>query len=279
MFQYAMGRSLSIKCASSLHLDISEFADYKLHQGFELQRVFTLAIQVATKTDIQRVLGWQSLPTVRKFLKRSEFSIFRRKEFISEPHFHYWANVSEIPSNCYLAGYWQSEKYFQSHISTVRGDFTFAQPLQGKNADIAKNISEVCAVSLHVRRGDYVANPKTNATHGLCSVAYYQTAIQYICARLRSPAFFIFSDDIPWVKENLTIEAPCRYIEHNAGANSFNDMRLMSLCAHHIIANSSFSWWGAWLNSSPTKIVVAPQKWFATSVDTKDLIPGTWTVL
>lgn len=279
MFQYAMGRSLSIKCASSLHLDISEFEYYKLHQGFELRRVFNLAIPVATETDIQRVLGWQSLPGVKKFLRLSEFSVLRRKEFISEPHFHYWAEVSDIPSSCYLAGYWQSEKYFQSHISAIRSDFTFAQPLLGQNADIAREISGVCAVSLHVRRGDYVSNSITKATHGVCSVDYYRAAIRHFSTNVLNPVFFIFSDDIQWVKDNLKLESTCRYIDHNTGTDSFNDMRLMSLCAHHIIANSSFSWWGAWLNPSPQKIVIAPQKWFASKVDTRDLIPDSWILL
>jgi hypothetical protein len=151
--------------------------------------------------------------------------------------------------------------------------------LSGKNADIAEQIGRVNAVSLHVRRGDYVKNPKTTATHGLCSLDYYHTAIRYIYETVEQPYFFIFSDDMAWVKEHLKIDAPCQYVDHNQGKESFNDMHLMSLCKHHIIANSSFSWWGAWLNSSPEKIVIAPNKWFANQNNIKDLLPNDWVTL
>ena len=279
MFQYAMGRALSLKHGWPLELDISAFADYDLHQGFELQRVFNCQIQVATQSDIRRVLGWQSSPVVQRLLTRSGFSALRRKGFVVEPHFHHWPGISEVHADCYLVGYWQSEKYFQSRASVILGDFNFKQSMTGKNADLAKNISEVQAVSLHVRRGDYVNNFKTNATHGVCSVEYYRAGIQYISEKVKCPYFFIFSDDIAWVKDNLQLKMACQYVDHNPGALSFNDMRLMSLCQHHIIANSSFSWWGAWLNSNPDKIVIAPKKWFTNGRNTSDLIPAGWVNL
>ena len=279
MFQYAMGRSLSLKQGWPLRLDISGFAGYELHQGFELKRVFNCDIQVATQSDVRRVLGWQSSPVVRRLLTRSGFSALRRKEFVVEPHFHYWPGIREVHADCYLVGYWQSEKYFQSHASAISVDFTFALPLTDKNVELAKQISEVQAVSLHVRRGDYINNIKTNAAHGVCSIEYYQAAIQCISNRVERPYFFIFSDDIAWVKDNLTMEMPCQYIDHNQGASSFNDMHLMSLCQHHIIANSSFSWWGAWLNPNPDKIVIAPKRWFTNSRNTSDLTPASWVNL
>ena len=279
MFQYAMGRSLSLKQGWPLRLDISGFADYELHQGFELQRLFNCQMQVVTQSDLRRVLGWQSSPVVRRLLTRSGFSAFRRKEFVVEPHFHYWPGISEVHANCYLVGYWQSEKYFQSHASVIFDDFTFALPLTDKNAELAKQISQVQAVSLHVRRGDYINNLKTNAAHGVCSIEYYRTAIQYISNSVKRPYFFIFSDDIAWVKDNLKMEMPYQYVDHNQGASSFNDMHLMSLCQHHIIANSSFSWWGAWLNPNPGKIVIAPKRWFTNSRNTSDLTPANWVNL
>jgi hypothetical protein len=117
------------------------------------------------------------------------------------------------------------------------------------------------------------------ATHGLCPISYYQNAINYISAQVEQPYFFIFSDDMGWAKENLKMDLPCIYIDHNHGAESYNDMRLMSLCQHHIIANSSFSWWGAWLNASSNKIVIAPKKWFANNNNVKDLLPIDWITL
>ena len=279
MFQYAVGRALSLESGQLLRLDTSSFTDYGLHQGFELQRVFNCQIQVATQSDFRRVLGWQSSPVVRQLLTRSGFSALRRKGFVVEPHFHYWPGISEVQADCYLVGYWQSGKYFQLHASVICDDFKFALPLTDKNVELAKQISEVQAVSLHVRRGDYINNIKTNAAHGVCPIEYYRAAIQYISNSVKHPYFFIFSDDIAWVKDNLKMEMPCQYIDHNQGASSFNDMHLMSLCQHHIIANSSFSWWAAWLNPNPGKIVIAPKRWFTNSRNTSDLTPANWVNL
>jgi hypothetical protein len=279
MFQYAAGRALSLERNQPLLLDIARFAGYGLHQGFELERVFLRQVKIATKAEVYSILGWQSLPGIKRVLARPCMTAFLRDGFVVEPHFHYWPEINQVPNDCYLVGHWQSEKYFQKHSSKIRADFTFKLPLSGKNADIAEQIGRVNAVSLHVRRGDYVKNPKTTATHGLCSLDYYHTAIRYIYETVEQPYFFIFSDDMAWVKEHLKIDAPCQYVDHNQGKESFNDMHLMSLCKHHIIANSSFSWWGAWLNSSPEKIVIAPNKWFANQNNIKDLLPNDWVTL
>lgn len=279
MFQYATGRALSLRNQSELFLDISGFEGYKLHQGFELQRIFIHQFEVASKADVRSILGWQSLAVIRRIMSRSPFSSFCRKSYVVEPHFHYWSEITNLKKDCYLSGYWQSEKYFSEVISQIRTDFTFRLPLEGKNKDLAKQIGQVNAVSLHVRRGDYVNNPKTTATHGLCSLDYYRASTKYIAERVQQPHFFIFSDDIEWVQSNLEIDFPSVYVQHNRGADSYNDMRLMSLCQHHIIANSSFSWWGAWLNPSVEKIVIAPQKWFANQVNIKDLFPSGWVTL
>jgi hypothetical protein len=148
-----------------------------------------------------------------------------------------------------------------------------------KNQLIAQEIGQSNAISLHVRRGDYVHNSNTLATHGLCSLDYYQTAINYITERVAQPNFFIFSDDITWVKDNLKVDFKCRFVDHNHGTESYNDMRLMSLCQHHIIANSSFSWWAAWLNPNHKKIVIAPRQWFVNDNNVSDLFPQNWVKL
>lgn len=279
MFQYAAGRSLSLSKGTPLRLDISGFANYGLHQGFELQRIFNCPVHIADEADVRRILGWQFSPRVRRFLLRSSMAAFRRKEFIVEPHFQYWRGISSAPNDCYLMGYWQSEKYFVEAAPQIRRDFTFRQPLEGQNAELAQQMASVNAVSLHVRRGDYASNPQTTATHGLCSLEYYRASIQHIAERVHKPHFFVFSDDIAWVRENLKIDFHHQHVNHNHGAASYNDMRLMSMCKHHIIANSSFSWWGAWLNPSPHKIVLAPSGWFANETNTQDLIPQSWVRL
>jgi hypothetical protein len=279
MFQYAAGRAVSLRSDTMLALDISNFNNYALHQGFELLRIFLCPVIIASEIDLKNILGWQQQALIRRLLMHPTLSKLRTNKFIVEPHFHYWADIHQVPKNAYLTGYWQSEKYFSHIAETIRADFTFSIPLSEKNEQLAKQISQVNAVSLHVRRGDYVQNPITTATHGVCTLDYYQAAIQSIACSVAEPYFFIFSDDIAWVKANLKMTFPCQFIEHNQEMESYNDMRLMSLCQHHIIANSSFSWWGAWLNPSTDKIVIAPQKWFANKNDVKDLIPSGWITL
>lgn len=279
MFQYAAGRALSMAREQPLWLDISGFDGYGLHYGFELKRVFDCPAEIASEADMREILGWQTSLFVRRILSRPGMAALRRKGFIVEPHFHFWSGLSQVPKDCYLAGYWQSEKYFCGAADTIRHDFSFKQSLSPVNAKIADQIGQVNAVSLHVRRGDYISNPRNSIAHGACAPDYYRAAIQYVSGQVEQPHFFIFSDDIAWVKENLKMDMPHRYIDHNHGAESYNDMRLMSLCRHHIIANSSFSWWGAWLNQSASKIVVAPAKWFADGKNAGDLIPQGWVKL
>lgn len=280
MFQYAVGRALSLKLGHPLLLDVSAFESYGLHQGFELQRVFNSSAETSKDSEVQDVLGWQSSSMIRRAVSRQCMTTFRCKSFVVEPQFHYWSGINDLSEDCYLQGYWQSEKYFLDAALQIRGDFAFRLPINPKNSELATEISQVNAVSLHVRRGDYVNNPKTTATHGLCSLDYYQKAIEYIAERMQQPHFYIFSDDIAWVKNNLNIGFPHKYVDCNHFSESYNDMRLMSLCKHNIIANSSFSWWGAWLNKNPNKIVIAPQRWFKDSaINTKDLIPESWVRL
>ncbi len=280
MFQYAAGRALALRRNSPLRLDISSFASHRMHQGFELQRVFACPVETASAPDIDRLLGWQSRPFFRRLLARPAFAALRRDALVVEPHFHYWPGIDEAPRDCYLAGYWQSEKYFRDQAPAIREDFAFRVPLSEQNQRMADAIARETAISLHVRRGDYVSSQQTNATHGTCSPDYYRAAIRYVAERAENPSFFIFSDDMDWTRRQLRLDFPCRYVEHNKGAESYNDMRLMTLCRHHILANSSFSWWGAWLAANLSRVVVAPQRWFAhASHDSSDLIPESWVRL
>ena len=280
MFQYAAGRSLAHQTGQQFLLDISAFDDYKLHNGFELTRIFSIHNQfIASNKDFFDVLGWQSNVLLRRLLSRHLLSFLRKNQFIQEPHFQYWDGFNCISQDAYIQGYWQSYKYFQLIESIIRSDFIFKEPMSVENQKIADQITNCCAVSLHIRRGDYVENPVTLAKHGLCSLQYYLNAVEYIATNLVEPKFFIFSDDIAWVKEHLKINYSCEYIDINHGLDSYNDMRLMSLCHHNIIANSSFSWWGAWLNSNLNKIVIAPKRWFFNKTNTYDLIPEDWVRL
>ena len=279
MFQYAVARALAEKTHQHLKLDVFSFSTYKLHNGFELVRIFEGNKELATAEDVRAMLGLQNFPMLKRLVLRPELVWLRSKKLVAEPHFRYWDGLKHISKDAYLIGYWQSEKYFKSIEATVRSDFTFKQPMSQVNQNIANNIAQSNSISLHVRRGDYVQNSVTLAAHGVCSLEYYQAAIAYMIERVAQPKFFIFSDDIEWVKNNIRINFPCQYVENNHGAESYNDMRLMSLCQHHIIANSSFSWWGAWLGTYIKKIVISPKKWFANDNNVSDLFPPDWIAI
>jgi len=276
MFQYAAGRALSLANGELFLLDLNDFSGYQLHNGFELSRVFRVNTETAPTSTLHEMLGWRANPLAKRVLRRPQFAWLRDGKFTAEPYFNYWPGFVNQKGDCYLYGYWQSEKYFQSVASTIRGDFAFRTPLGGKNAELASEIADSQAVSLHVRRGDYVTNPKNRSLLAVCSIDYYRRAIDHVAGRVEHPVFYVFSDDMEWVRQNLSVGFPCVYVDHNSGDESFRDMQLMSLCRHNIIANSSFSWWGAWLNANPKKLVIAPRSWFRNGNNDADLIPAEW---
>lgn len=169
----------------------------------------------------------------------------------------------------------QSEKYFKEIKDVIRNEFTLKDPLSPTAQELKDRIvSSNNPISLHVRRGDYVSNFKTNQYHGTCTIDYYEKAVEIIKGKIQSPTFFIFSDDIEWVKENLKIEDAV-YVS-NPLLTECEELILMSTCSHHIIANSTFSWWGAWLNPNNDKIVIAPKKWTNKKNLNKDVLPSSW---
>lgn len=280
MFQHAAGTALARHHDCALRWDLSCFESSQAHQGFELQRVFGLDTPEATEADFCHVLGWRGHLPIKTLLARRRLAWVRPKSYVTQPHFHYWTGFLSSPTDAYLDGYWQSEKYFTTMEQSIRDAFTFAHPLSERNRELANRIASCNAVSLHVRRGDYVTNSATNQIHGCCTPEYYQNAIKFVLDRLNAPHFFVFSDDPEWVRSNLSVPTNCTYVDHNSAAESYNDMRLMSLCKHHVIANSSFSWWGAWISGIREGLVVAPKRWFLNySADTSDLYCQDWMLL
>jgi hypothetical protein len=280
MFQYAFGRAAANRLGVEMVLDVSD-STLTIHQGFELNRVFNIQARVATEYDMRAVLGWLRSEIIRKILRNTGLTSIFSKHWIVEPHFHFSPEMLKVPDETYLSGYWQSEKYFAVAAESIRGDFTFRIPPSKGNEVLANAICDdsLTAISLHVRRGDYVNNPSVNQVHGGCTVAYYHAGMQHLAERVRNPFFYVFSDDMEWVSVHLELPFPHRLVTHNRGESSYEDMRLMSLCRHHIVANSSFSWWGAWLNPLPEKIVVAPRNWFVDKSRTHDLFPPGWVTL
>lgn len=279
MFQYAVARALALDLGVPLKFTTDCFDTYNAHNGFELGRIFGLNLDLASKDELTSMIGWwRQAPSVRRLLGKRPFSRLTGSRFLLEPGFNYLPILRErAEKGGYLQGYWQSERYFSGHAARIRTDFSFQEDLRGANLQIAHAILQGPAISIHIRRGDYVSNPKTLSVHGICHPDYYHAAIETLLQRCPGSRLFAFSDDPQWVSQVLHPRYPeLVLVDHNKGMESYNDIRLMSMCHHHIIANSSFSWWGAWLNPRPDKIVVAPARWFADGRDTRDLIPAGW---
>jgi hypothetical protein len=276
MFQYAIGRKLSCMHKVPLKLDISGFREYTL-RTYRLSH-FAIPADFASDFDIENVKFHNRTGLLRALDSlTSRFQPYNLRNVYKEPFFPYDPNILKCKNHVYLEGYWQTEKYFKDIEETIRRDFTFVEEPDPRNQMLADQIRGSDSVSIHVRRGDYVTNPTTNAYHGTCSEDYYKNAIQIIKNRVNQPQFFIFSDDQTWVREHLDTGYPTVLVDFNGPDKDYEDLRLMSLCQHHIIANSSFSWWGAWLCQNTEKIVIAPRKWFnKPDINTQDLIPDTW---
>ncbi len=268
LFQYAAGKSLTLHHGTELKLDLTAFKDYTL-RNFSLD-LFNLQYEIAGEAEIKKFTERNLLD---KF--RDQFNLLSNGKYYREKFFHFDKNFFNHPADVYLKGYWQSEKYFLPVVEIIRKEFIIKQEQIMNVAALATTLKEVESVSIHIRRGDYT-NPAILEMHGILSSAYYQQAIDKILKHFPDAVFYIFSDDMNWVKENLKIENKV-YVSGELSKTAIEDFYLMSQCKHNIIANSSFSWWSAWLNNNKEKIVIAPERWFNTKpTDTQDLIPSGW---
>lgn len=282
MFEYAAARALSLRTNVPLVLDISAFADYNLHVYCLNQ--FNIAGDVLDQVeyvdvDKSKYVVRNSKSLIGRISRRLKLG--RRLKVFRETDLVFDSEVLTLTDSTYLEGYWQSERYFIDQEQQIRSDFGLKSSPDAINQGWLEHINSVLAVSVHIRRGDYVTNPAANAIHGVCSIDYYQRAVEFLRSRIASElCFFVFSDDPEWSKNNIDFGAKTFFISHNDASKNYEDLRLMSACKHHIIANSSFSWWGAWLNADVNKIVVAPKRWFGGDEhDAKDLVPKEWVRL
>lgn len=260
MFQYALyvffaNRNINTKA------DISKFKDYKLHNGYELERIFNIKTVYAGKKERAVV---KALSKFLRLLRSHPYKEKQRMQWKFQPA------VTKIKFG-FLKGYWQSEQYFEQVSPIVRQHFAFPAFEDAKNQQMLALILNSHSVSLHIRRGDYLSIDQPAAL----PLEYYEEAIQLMNASVPGATFFIFSDDIDWARQHIK-EKNLHFIDWNTGSESFKDMQLMSLCRHNIIANSSFSWWGAWLNNHADKIVIAPQQWMPGLAAGADIIPKGW---
>jgi hypothetical protein len=243
MFQYSVARSISIRTNTELYIDNAEFKRYTVHP-------YTLNNFNITENI------WHDTKHISTYKEKA---------------FNYDESVKNINTDIRLMGYWQTERYFTDIRDVLLKDFTLKTPLTDiANTDILNKINKTNSVSVHFRRGDYI----NHENYVSLNMDYYHTAIR----QYDNPTLFVFSDDIDWVKSNFNSEHETHYIDFNRG-KGWNDLYLTSQCKHNIMANSSFSWWGSWLNTNKKKLVICPTQWFKGAnlkFDTIDMIPKDW---
>jgi len=277
LFQYALGRRIAYMHNVPLKLDISGFENYKLHKyslsHFNIMAGIASLDDVAPFRDKKGIGGLMSRVVER-------FQPYYRRTVVRERFFHFDPKILKLPRAVYLEGYWQTEKYFNDIDAVIRQELIVKSQPSQVNIAMAERIGQVPAVSVHIRRGDFISDVDTNRFHGMCSSDYYNMAVEKIAQMVGKPHFFIFSDDPQWTQDNLKLKYPVTFVTHNSANEDYEDLRLMSLCKYHIIANSTFSWWGAWLKTAADKIVLAPRKWFnKPGIDTRDVLPDSWIKL
>lgn len=274
MFEYAM--YLALKEAhpdEEVLLCRRSYKGYHLHNGYELDRIFGIQAPEASLWQLAKVaypfINYRTWQVMRHWLPVRKRTMTRGA--INIPFDYY--QVERIGS-AYYDGYWQNEKNFLPIRQKIIDAFNFPSFIDSSNLELSKKIIDNISVSCHVRRGDYLKDPNMY----VCTPDYYERAITFLCDREEPELFCIFSDDIPWCKQKLSKLIKAReivFVDWNKGPNSYCDMHLMSLCKHNIIANSSFSWWGAWLNQYDNKVILAPRKWI-NGVAINDPLCESW---
>jgi len=278
LFQYAAGRRLSIFHRTPIKLDIRTFDHHKLRHyslaAFKIEEVFATPAEIAEAQGVS-FFGKPSgsiLRLIRRLKGRRHWSV------VGEAYLGpYNPGILNTTKDVYLDGYWQNEKYFKDIEDVIRREFAVRNESSSESERTASQILNTDSVSIHVRRADYVSDPATHETHGVCELEYYQKCVDLIEERLAHPSFFVFSDDLTWCRENLRFHHSTTFDTSQSATGAHEDLRLMSLCKHNIIANSSFSWWAAWLNANKDKMILAPRRWLKDMrYDTRDIIPENW---
>ena len=258
MFQYAFAQSLKKRSGEDVFIDIHHFKGYKLHNGFEIKRIFQNAdLPIANRTQINRVSHYvpyyKLSRAIRKYLPK------KTTEYIAPYTYKYLPEVYNLIGDYYFEGYWQSFWFYNDIKDELLNIFRFPKE-NDYCATIRMDIESRPSVGIHVRRGDYVGDPTLG---GWCDVNYYKRALEFFLKERDNFVFFIFSNDTNWCIDNilpLLNGNRAVFVDGNTGLNSFYDMYLMTKCNNLIIANSSFSWWGAFLNTNGGR-VIAPKVW------------------
>ncbi len=281
MFQYALGRKLSLKYHAPLFLDLT-FLNHRIKMPEFLRpnftfRNFTLDV-FNIKASIARSpqIAFWNRPIFRGKTMLILDAILRKLAIFPgwEKSFSFDPKVLLLGPGSYLEGFWHSERYFKDIEETLRKDFTLRNPLTGKTKELYVEIRDCASLCIHVRRTDVAEN---SFYHSI-PLEYYHSGLEYIKQYRQIEKVYVFSDDLDWCRKNLKFRYPTVYVgpEH-AGKHGEGHLHLMSAGRNFIIANSTFSWWAAWLSDNPDKMVIAPKRWFRINrMDDSDLIPEKW---
>jgi hypothetical protein len=279
MFQYAAGRALAIKHGTELKLDISTYSnqapgDTPRHY---LLTSFGISENYASAKEIRQLRGRQKGRLEKKLRRVFGISPLGSKHFIEKEGADFDERFLELKKDVYLEGWFQSERYFENITQQLRQDFSLKASIKPFSEKYNDALKIGTPVSIHIRRGDYVSNPNATAYHGVLGNDYYQKAVKIISEQVNNPHYLIFAEfteDIKWAKENLALPADSTFVEPQ---EIYQDLWLMSRCQHNIVANSTFSWWSAWLNPNPDKIIIAPKDWFkGKAVNIDERLPKDW---
>lgn len=298
LFQYALGRRLTYGTDDRLALDLSWYSDEWekfSERTFKLDN-FATTFSVASERDVRDIIpgGRRGTNTARRLCRYCPALVQTTCNYVLEIQKNYlwrWTpevcttrvprchsfepSILDITGPAYLDGFWQTERYFHDFGSVLRSDLTVTDPVEGWDEDLLHRISETNSVGVHVRRGDFV-----DIGHAL-PAAYFERAVSEIESRVSNPHFYVFSDGIEWAKRRITIPHPTTYVSNRYADADYEDLRYLSECRHHVISNSTFGWWGAWLGEHPDQRVIAPSRWTYHDLPTRslDVVPERWDVI
>ncbi len=275
MFQYASGYAIAKSLGVNIKLDLSTYTGQSLARLYDLDK-FNIDAGILTRSEKLR-LRLSFGKTLGRFYSVFPFRDKLLYDLVVDKQSGFDASVYKIDKPTFLRGYWQSHLYFAHSREDIVRNFTFSRPISEKDTYLFDVISGENSICVHVRRGDYVTNPIYKKTFVVQESEYYRQAEGEIASRVRNPKFYVFSDDSEWAQDNLRFNSPTTVVSGQHHRADWEELRLMMACKHFIIANSTFSWWAAWLGRHPDKVVIAPTKWrHGISQPPRDLIPKEW---
>lgn len=277
LFQYAIGRRIALARGVELVLDTSWYR--RLHRRRSVTaRQFELGDFHVSARETRPEEARKARNSTHRFWRH--FPLIPRYDVVREVSKRFQPDVFQAKDGTYLLGFWQCPRYFEDIRTVLMEDLAIRVPLSREEKLTEDRIIESQnAVAVHVRRGDYVTLASAAKFHGTCGVEYYQNAVTEMEQRLGRPNYFVFSDDMEWARNNLSFMRDACFVAGEEGRPSCVGIHLMASCKHNVIANSSYSWWGAWLGRELDRIVIAPKHWSFGGPQSAEVLPASWIAL